>query len=169
MGRKEIRTLTWGQIDFAGRSVKVGKSKNEFRTGRVIPLNLAAFEALVKWAPDVTRGPRRRSPSPPESVSLADRVYGQGRPWGRPNAPNRLHPNNRNRKAGYLNNGVNLICSNRRPHESARQAGVQGHRGGHATRCSCSRTLDWVLNFRGFTVMNARRSECVSASGSQSV
>jgi integrase len=50
MGRKEIRTLTWGQIDFAGRTVKVGKSKNEFRTGRVIPLNPAAFEALVKWA-----------------------------------------------------------------------------------------------------------------------
>ena len=50
MGRKEIRTLTWGQIDFAGRTVKVGKSKNEFRTGRVIPLNAAALEALVKWA-----------------------------------------------------------------------------------------------------------------------
>ena len=50
MGRKEVRTLTWGQIDFEGRTVKVGKSKNEFRTGRVIPLNPAAFEALVKWA-----------------------------------------------------------------------------------------------------------------------
>jgi integrase len=50
MGRKEIRTLTWGQIDFEGRTVRVGKSKNEFRTGRVIPLNPAAFEALVKWA-----------------------------------------------------------------------------------------------------------------------
>jgi integrase len=50
MGRKEIRTLTWGQIDFEARTVKVGKSKNEFRTGRVIPLNPAAFEALLKWA-----------------------------------------------------------------------------------------------------------------------
>jgi integrase len=50
MGKKEIRTLTWGRVDFEGRTVTVGKSKNEFRTGRMIPLNPAAFEALVKWA-----------------------------------------------------------------------------------------------------------------------
>jgi integrase len=50
MGKKEIRTLTWGRVDFEGRTVTVGKSKNEFRTGRVIPLNPAAFEAIVKWA-----------------------------------------------------------------------------------------------------------------------
>jgi len=50
MGKKEIRTLTWGRVDFEGRTLTVGKSKNEFRTGRVIPLNPAAFEALVKWA-----------------------------------------------------------------------------------------------------------------------
>ena len=50
MGKKEIRTLTWGQVDFEDRTVTVGKSKNKFRTGRVIPLNPAAFEALVKWA-----------------------------------------------------------------------------------------------------------------------
>ncbi len=28
----------------------VGRSKNKFRTGRVIPLNPVAFAALVKWA-----------------------------------------------------------------------------------------------------------------------
>jgi integrase len=50
MGKKEIRTLTWGQVDFEDRTVTVGKSKNKFRTGRVIPLNPTAFEALVKWA-----------------------------------------------------------------------------------------------------------------------
>ncbi len=50
MSKKEIRTLTWGQVDFEGRTVTVGKSKNEIRTGRVIPLNPAAFEAVVKWA-----------------------------------------------------------------------------------------------------------------------
>ena len=49
MGRKEIRTLTWGQIDFEGRTVNVGKSKNKFRTGRMIPLNPAVFEALANW------------------------------------------------------------------------------------------------------------------------
>jgi integrase len=50
MGKKEIRTLKWGQVDFECRTVTVGKSKNEFRTGRVIPLNPPAFEALVRWA-----------------------------------------------------------------------------------------------------------------------
>ena len=50
MSKKEIRTLAWGQIDFGGRTVTVGISKNEYRTGRVIPLNPAVFEALVKWA-----------------------------------------------------------------------------------------------------------------------
>ena len=50
MSRKEVRTLTWEQIDFEARTVRVGKSKNEFRTGRLIPLNPAAFEALVQWA-----------------------------------------------------------------------------------------------------------------------
>ena len=50
MSKKEIRTLKWGQIDLGGRTVTVGTSKNEFRTGRVIPLNHAAFEALVRWA-----------------------------------------------------------------------------------------------------------------------
>jgi integrase len=49
MGKKEISTLTWKRVDFEGRTITVGKSKNEFRTGRVIPLNPAAFEALVKW------------------------------------------------------------------------------------------------------------------------
>jgi len=50
MGTKEIRTLTWGQVDFAERIVTVGLSKNRSRTGRPIPLNRVAFEALVRWA-----------------------------------------------------------------------------------------------------------------------
>ena len=50
MNKKEIRTLTWGRVDFEGRTLTVGKSKNESRTGRVIPLNPSGFEALVKWA-----------------------------------------------------------------------------------------------------------------------
>ena len=50
MGKKEIRTITWGQVDFNSRIVTVGHSKNEFRSGRMIPLNPVAFEALAKWA-----------------------------------------------------------------------------------------------------------------------
>lgn len=42
--------LTWGQVDFAERIVTVGLSKNRFRTGRPIPLNRVAFEAVVRWA-----------------------------------------------------------------------------------------------------------------------
>jgi len=61
MGKKEIRTLTWGRVDFENRTVTVGKSKNEFRTGRVIPLNPAAFEALVKMGRTI---PQCRANSP---------------------------------------------------------------------------------------------------------
>ncbi|HXN17116.1 MAG TPA: site-specific integrase [Candidatus Binatus sp.] len=48
--KNEIRTLRWSQIDFEKRTVTVGKSKTAAGTGRVIPLNQPAFDALVKWA-----------------------------------------------------------------------------------------------------------------------
>ena len=50
MRRSEIRLLRWQQVDFERRTVTVGHSKTEASTGRVIPLNAAAFEALVRWA-----------------------------------------------------------------------------------------------------------------------
>jgi integrase len=50
MSKKEICNLKWGLVDLEHRVLTVGKAKNEFRTGRAIPLNAAAFETLVKWA-----------------------------------------------------------------------------------------------------------------------
>jgi integrase len=47
MRYSEIRLLTWGQIDFAARTVKVGKSKTEAGAGRVIPLNARALSVLT--------------------------------------------------------------------------------------------------------------------------
>jgi len=48
--KNEIRTLRWSQIDFEKRTVAVGRAKTEGGSGRVIPLNQPAFDALVKWA-----------------------------------------------------------------------------------------------------------------------
>jgi integrase len=48
--KNEIRTLRWSQIDFEKRTVTVGRAKTQAGTGRVIPLNQPAFDALVRWA-----------------------------------------------------------------------------------------------------------------------
>jgi len=48
--KNEIRTLRWSQIDFEKRTVTVGRAKTQAGTGRLIPLNQPAFEALAKWA-----------------------------------------------------------------------------------------------------------------------
>ena len=48
--KNEIRTLRWSQTDFDKRTVTVGRAKTQAGTGRLIPLNQPAFEALVKWA-----------------------------------------------------------------------------------------------------------------------
>jgi integrase len=48
--KNEIRTLRWSQIDFEKRTVTVGRAKTQAGTGRMIPLNQPAFEALAKWA-----------------------------------------------------------------------------------------------------------------------
>ena len=48
--KNEIRTLRWSQIDFQKRELIVGRSKTAGGSGRVIPLNQPAFDALVRWA-----------------------------------------------------------------------------------------------------------------------
>jgi integrase len=45
-----IRTLQWGQIDFANRRLKIGKDKTEAGTGRKVPLSSRAIETLNLWA-----------------------------------------------------------------------------------------------------------------------
>src|ERR1035437_8100246 len=46
MRYSELRLLTWGQVDFGGRSLTVGASKTDAGTGRMIPLNDRAFAVL---------------------------------------------------------------------------------------------------------------------------
>jgi integrase len=48
--KNEIRTLRWSQIDFEKRTLVVGRSKTAGGSGRLIPLNQPAFDALVRWA-----------------------------------------------------------------------------------------------------------------------
>jgi integrase len=50
MRYSEIRLLQWRQVDFAARALTVGKSKTDFGTGRVIPLNTRAAAVLEFWA-----------------------------------------------------------------------------------------------------------------------
>ena len=45
-----IRTLQWGNIDFANRCLKFGKDKTPSGTGRTVPLNHRAVETLTFWA-----------------------------------------------------------------------------------------------------------------------
>jgi len=44
----EIKTLTWGQIDFTAKTVQVGRAKSEAGEGRIVPLNSEVYEALLK-------------------------------------------------------------------------------------------------------------------------
>lgn len=50
MRKTEIRKLRWEQVDLEKRILIVGKSKTDAGEGRPIPLNVSAFEALVRWA-----------------------------------------------------------------------------------------------------------------------
>jgi integrase len=43
----EIKTLTWGQINFVAKTVQVGRAKSEAGEGRIVPLNSEAYQALV--------------------------------------------------------------------------------------------------------------------------
>ena len=49
MRKDEIRKLRWNQVDLVKGVLTVGKSKTEAGTGRVIPLNAAAKNALADW------------------------------------------------------------------------------------------------------------------------
>src|ERR1043166_3367964 len=50
MRYSEIRLLKWHQLDWAARTLTVGKSKSDSGTGRVIPLNARGFAILEFWA-----------------------------------------------------------------------------------------------------------------------
>jgi integrase len=50
MRYSEIRLAQWKQVDFAGKVLKVGKSKTETGSGRAIPLNPRILNVLEMWA-----------------------------------------------------------------------------------------------------------------------
>jgi integrase len=50
MRYSDVRLLQWKQVDFASRSVRVGKSKTSYSSGRVLPLNSEAYSVLQQWA-----------------------------------------------------------------------------------------------------------------------
>jgi integrase len=66
-----IRTLHWGNVDFANRCLKWGKDKTAAGTGRVIPLSQRAVAALSFWA---THFPDRK----PKHYVFPSERYGAG-------------------------------------------------------------------------------------------
>jgi len=71
MRYSEIRLLRWEQIDLQRRTVRVGKSKTEAGTGRVIPLNDKATKVLRFWADQF-------SDWKPEHFAFPSERYGAG-------------------------------------------------------------------------------------------
>jgi integrase len=69
MRRGEIQSLQWQQIDFLNRALRVGASKTEAGTSRVIPLNERALMTLQVWA---TNFPQRN----PEHFVFPSEHYG---------------------------------------------------------------------------------------------
>lgn len=43
----EIKTLTWGRVNFTAKTVQVGRAKSDAGEGRVVPMNSELYEALV--------------------------------------------------------------------------------------------------------------------------
>jgi integrase len=64
-----LRTLLWGNADFAERSLRFGKDKTKAGTGRVIPLNQRAMGTLTFWA---NRFPDRK----PTDYVFCSELYG---------------------------------------------------------------------------------------------
>ena len=71
MRYSELRLMRWDQIDLERRTLRVGKSKTEAGTGRVIPLNDKATKVLKFWAEQF---PDRK----PEHFAFPSERYGAG-------------------------------------------------------------------------------------------
>jgi len=67
-----IRTLQWGAVDLEGRFLRWGKDKTVAGTGRVVPLNGRAADALKLWAESF---PDRK---PTDYVFPAERCAAEG-------------------------------------------------------------------------------------------
>jgi len=71
MRYSELRLLRWTQLDLERRALRVGQSKTEAGTGRVIPLNDKATTVLTFWAEQF---PDRK----PEHFVFPSERYGAG-------------------------------------------------------------------------------------------
>jgi integrase len=72
MRYSEVRLLTWQQVDLVAATVKVGRSKTGFGTGRTVPLSPVAMEVMKNWA---VQFPARE---PQHYVFPAERYGGSG-------------------------------------------------------------------------------------------
>lgn len=70
-----VRTLQWGNVDFANRSLKFGKDKTAAGTGRTIPLNQRAMETLKLWAEQFPKRLPEHYVFPAEKVGAAGDVF----------------------------------------------------------------------------------------------
>jgi integrase len=50
MRYSDVRLLSWKQVDLIAATVKVGRSKTYYGTGRTIPLSPVALEVMKNWA-----------------------------------------------------------------------------------------------------------------------
>jgi integrase len=66
-----IRTLVWGNVDFANRCLKFGNDKTAAGTGRTVPLNKRAIEVLKFWAQEFPNRLPRHYVFPSEKVGAA--------------------------------------------------------------------------------------------------
>jgi integrase len=72
----ELRLLRWRQVDFVNHAVTVGKSKTPYGTGRSIPLNGRAMNAMTMWAIEFPNRKPSHYVFPSEKVGVAgdDRI-----------------------------------------------------------------------------------------------
>jgi integrase len=70
-----IRTLQWGNIDFANRCLRFGKDKTEAGTNRIVPLNQRAHETLRFWAQQFPNRLPEHYVFPAEKVGAAGNVF----------------------------------------------------------------------------------------------
>ena len=68
---EELRLLKWRQIDFVNEALMVGKSKTPQGTGRPVPLNKRAYDALTAWAHQFAERKPEHYVFPSEKVGVA--------------------------------------------------------------------------------------------------
>jgi integrase len=73
-----VRTLQWGNVDFAGGSLKIGKDKTAAGTGRTIPLSHRGIETLRFWSQGFPDRTAENSVFPAEKYATSGEQDGFG-------------------------------------------------------------------------------------------